>query len=64
MRHPSQLNGKNYGVRHVLCRGTPWPLKLSIPVTDFGVLTFFVDLGLYPSREQWYHGLNELEFNS
>ena len=50
-RHPSQLNGRNYRVRHILCRRTPPPPKLNLPLINFGVLNFFVDLG--PSPVSW-----------
>ena len=50
-RHPSQLNGRNYRVRHILCRRTPPPPKLNLPLINFGVINFFVDLG--PSPVSW-----------
>ena len=60
-RHPSQLNGKNYRVRHIFCRRTPPPPKLNRPLIDFGVINILWISARSPSREQWYHGLNELE---
>ena len=47
-RHPSQLNGRNYIVRHIFCRRTPPPPKLNLPLINFGVINFFVDLGPSP----------------
>ena len=47
-RHPSQLNGKNYKVRHIFCRRTPPPPKLNLLSINFGVINFFVDLGALP----------------
>ena len=39
-RHPSQLNGKSYTVRHIFCWRTPPPPKLSLPLINFGVINF------------------------
>ena len=39
-RHPSQLNGRNYSVRHILCRRTPPPPKLNLRLISFGVINF------------------------
>ena len=48
-RHPFQLNGKNYRVRHIFCRRTPPPPELNLPLIDFLELyIFFVDLGPFP----------------
>ena len=60
--YPSQLNSKSYRVRHMLCRRTPMPLKLSLPWILFGVITYLWISARSPSHEQWYHGSNELEF--
>ena len=60
-RHPSQLNGKNYRVRHILCRRTPPPPKLNLPLINFGVINLLWISARPPSRGQWYHGLIELE---
>ena len=39
-RHPSQLNGKGYRVRHIFCRRTPPPPKLNLPLINFGVIKY------------------------
>ena len=58
---PSQLNCRNYRVRHILCRRTPPPPKLNLPLINFGVINFLWISARPPSRGQWYHGLIELE---
>ena len=60
-RHPSQLNDKNYRVRHTLCRRTPPPPKLNLPLINFGVINFLWISARPPFRGQWYHGVIELE---
>ena len=40
-KRPSQLNGDNYRVRHILCRRTPPLPKLNLLLKDFGVIIFF-----------------------
>ena len=60
-RHPSQLNDKNYRVRHILCRRTPPPPKLNLPLINFGVINILWISARPPSRGQWYYGLIELE---
>ena len=60
-RHPSQLNGNYHRVRHILCRRTPPPPELNLPLIRFGVIIFLWIWARSPSREQWYQGLNELE---
>ena len=62
-RHPSQLNGENYRVRHILCRRTPPTPKLDLTLIDSVVMNFLWISGRSPSREQQYYGLMELEVN-
>ena len=47
-RHPCQLNGKTYRVRHIFCRRTPQPPNLNLSLINFGVINFFLDLGPSP----------------
>ena len=61
MRHPSQLNGRNYSVRHILSRRTPPPPKLNLPLINFGVINILWISARPLSRGQWYYGLIELE---
>ena len=62
VRHLFQLKGVNYKDRHILRRRTPPPPDFYLPLIDFVFESnFFVDLGLFPSREQWYYGLIEVE---
>ena len=61
MIHHSQLNGRNYRVKHILCRRTPPPPKLNLPLINFGVINFLWISARPPSRGQWYHGLIKLE---
>ena len=60
-RHPSQLNGKNYRVRHIFCKRNPPSPKLNLLLISFGVIYFLWISARPPSRGQWYHGLIELE---
>ena len=60
-RHPSQLNGRNYRVMHILRRRTPPPPKLNLPLINFGFIYSLWISPHPPSRGQWYHGLIELE---
>ena len=62
-RHPSQLNGENNRVRHIVCRRDPPPLELNLPLIDFGVINFLWISARSLSREQWYYGLIELGVN-
>ena len=60
-RHPSQLTDRNYKVWHILCRRTPPPPKLNLPLINFGVINILWISARPPSRGQWYYGLIELE---
>ena len=61
-RQPSQLNGENYRVMHMLFRGTPPPPELNLFFwLILKVKIFVVDLARSPTREQWYYCLIELE---
>ena len=48
-------------MRHILCRSTPPPPKLNLPLINFGVINFFWISARPTSRGQWYHGLIKLE---
>ena len=47
-RHPSQLNGANYRVRHIIWRRTPPPPKQNLSLISSGKINFFLDLGPFP----------------
>ena len=55
------MTDKNYRVRHILCRRTPPPPKLNLPLINFGVINILWISARPPSRGQWYHGLIKLE---
>ena len=51
-RHPSQLTDRNYKVWHILCRRTPPPPKLNLPLINFGVINILWISARPPSRGQ------------
>ena len=55
------MSGESYRVRHILCRRTPPPTELNLPLIHFGVMSFLWISARSPSREQMYFGLIELE---